>query len=128
MELWSESGFQRGLLWHPEILSVVLGRWQGAVKNSAPCIWRQTIQVPAWTDGQHRSYQPYRVSSGTFHLGQDLTSGHYRAFWEQSSPAPSTPEVWLSDDFQSPQLASPAMLATVEREFYLLFLVRIHDA
>ena len=128
MELWSESGFQRGLLWHPEILAVVLGRWQGAVKNSAPCIWRQTIQVPAWTDGQRRSYQPYRVSSGTFHLGQDLTSGHYRAFWEQSSPDPSNPEVWLSDDFQSPQLASPAMLATVEREFYLLFLVRIHDA
>ena len=37
--------------------------------------------IPVWGEGQDRAWHTYKVRSGVFHIGAEVTSGHYRSFW-----------------------------------------------
>ena len=77
---WSEGGFQRGLLWAPPLLAVVLGRWSAGHKIHT-AVTLSEVNIPVWEEGQARTWYSYTVRAGVFHIGAEVTSGHYRSFW-----------------------------------------------
>ena len=77
---WSEGGFQRGLLWAPPLLAVVLGRWSSGHKIHT-AVTLSEVSIPVWGEGQARTWCTYKARAGVFHIGAEATSGHYRSFW-----------------------------------------------
>ena len=117
---WSNRGLQYALLQAPQLLPVVLCRWQEGAKNQTSITGlRDTFLVPVWLEGQNRSLARYRLSSGVFHIGDSVSSGHYRAFW----PMPVS-GMMVSDDFVPPALAGPSDLSRIYTGSYLVFLSR----
>ena len=78
MNLWSEHTFQRALCWPPELLPVVLCRWQEGGKSRVPITWQDIVSVSAWQEGQTRSRVSYQVVSG-------VAQRRGTAFWTLSS-------------------------------------------
>ena len=116
---WSESSFQRGLLWAPPLLAVVLGRWSAGHKIHT-AVSLSEVSIPVWDEGQTRTWYRYKVRAGVFHIGAEVTSGHYRSFW-LSLPH----ETLLSgDDAVRPTPASASDTKRVKEGSFLLFLVR----
>ena len=60
---WSEGGFQRGLLWAPPLLAVVLGRWSAGYKLHT-AVTLSEVSIPVWEEGQTRVWYNYRVRAG----------------------------------------------------------------
>ena len=52
---WSDNTFQRALCWAPEILPVVLCRWQDGSKSQVNISWQEPIQVGVWEVGRRSS-------------------------------------------------------------------------
>ena len=103
VDRWSNRGLQYALLQAPQLLPVVLCRWQDGVKNQASITnLRDVILIPVWQEGQNRNLIRYRLSSGVFHIGDQTASGHYRAFWPQPESG-----IMVSENFVPPSLAGP---------------------
>ncbi|OLP79796.1 hypothetical protein AK812_SmicGene39874 [Symbiodinium microadriaticum] len=47
---WSDGGFQRGLLWAPPLLAVVLGRWSSGHKIHT-AVTLSDVRIPVWGEG-----------------------------------------------------------------------------
>ena len=116
---WSENSFQRGLLWAPPLLAVVLGRWSAGHKIHT-AVSLSEVNIPVWEEGQTRTWYRYKVRAGVFHIGAEVTSGHYRSFWL------SLPHETLltGDDAVRPSSASASDTKRVKEGSFLLFLVR----
>ena len=116
---WSENSFQRGLLWAPPLLAVVLGRWSAGHKIHT-AVSLSEVNIPVWEEGQTRTWYRYKVRAGVFHIGAEVTSGHYRSFWL------SLPHETLltGDDAVRPSPASASDTKRVKEGSFLLFLVR----
>ena len=74
---WSNRGLQYALLQAPQLLPVVLCRWQDGVKNQAsiPGLC-EALRIPVSQEGQSRSMIQHQLSSGVFHVGDSVRSGH----------------------------------------------------
>ena len=116
---WSENSFQRGLLWAPPLLAVVMGRWSAGHKIHT-AVSLSEVTIPVWDEGQTRTWYRYKVRAGVFHIGAEATSGHYRAFW-YSSPHEA---LMTGDDAVRPSPASASDAKRVREGSFLLFLVR----
>ena len=116
---WSENSFQRGLLWAPPLLAVVIGRWSAGHKLHT-AVSLSEVTIPVWDEGQTRTWYRYKVRAGVFHIGAEATSGHYRAFW-YSSPHEA---LMTGDDAVRPSPASASDAKRVREGSFLLFLVR----
>ena len=116
---WSENSFQRGLLWAPPLLAVVLGRWSAGHKIHT-AVSLPEVNIPVWEEGQTRTWYRYKVRAGVFHIGAEATSGHYRSFW-YSSPHDA---LMTGDDAVRPSPASASDVKRVKEGSFLLFLVR----
>ena len=60
---WSENSFQRGLLWAPPLLAVVMGRWSAGHKIHT-AVSLSEVTIPVWGEGQTRTWYRYKVQSG----------------------------------------------------------------
>ena len=116
---WSENSFQRGLLWAPPLLAVVLGRWSAGHKIHT-AVSLSEVHIPVWEEGQTRTWHRYKVRAGVFHIGAETTSGHYRSFWF-SSPHET---LMTGDDAVRPSPASASDAKRVREGSFLLLLVR----
>ena len=121
---WSDNTFQRALSWAPEILPVVLCRWQSGSKSHVHVSWQDPIQVVVWAEGQNRSQVAYQAISGVAHRGDELSSGHYQAFWRLTTAQPAPPQVFITDDYRQPWLASASEQTALHQDAYLLLLQR----
>ena len=112
---WSDGGFQRGLLWAPPLLAVVLGRWSNGNKIKTAVTFAE-VSLPVWSgsEGQDRTHT-YKVRSGVFHIGAEVTSGHYRSFWFDERDALLT-----GDDAVRPTIASTSDAKRVKEGSFLL--------
>ena len=119
VEAWSENSFQRGLLWAPPLIAVVIGRWSAGHKLHT-AVSLSEVTIPVWDEGQTRTWYRYKVRAGVFHIGAEATSGHYRAFW-YSSPHEA---LMTGDDAVRPSPASASDAKRVREGSFLLFLVR----
>ena len=68
---WSENSFQRGLLWAPPLLAVVLGRWSAGHKIHT-AVSLPEVNIPVWEEGQTRTWHRYKVQPVSFISGQRL--------------------------------------------------------
>ena len=116
---WSDGSFQRGLLWAPPLLAVVLGRWS-AGHNITTAVSFSEVNIPVWEEGQARTWYRYTVRSGVFHIGAEVTSGHYRSFWYSQPHA----VLLTGDDAVRPTTASTSDTKRIKEGSFLLFLVR----
>ena len=116
---WSENSFQRGLLWAPPLLAVVLGRWSAGHKIHT-AVSLSEVNIPVWEEGQTRTWYRYKVRAGVFHIGAEATSGHYRSFWF----SPPHEALMTGDDAVRPSPASASDAKRVREGSCLLFLVR----
>ena len=115
---WSEGGFQRGLLWAPPLRAVVLGRWSGGHKIHTS-VNLSEVSIPVWGEGQARTWHTYKVRAGVFHIGAEVTSGHYRSFWYCPDH-----DTLLTGDAVRPTQASASDTKRVKEGSFLLILVR----
>ena len=104
---WSDGGFQRGLLWAPPLLAVVLGRWSSGHKIHT-AVTLSEVNIPVWGECQARTWCTYKVRSGV--LGAEVTSGHYRSFWF----CPDHDTLLTGDDAVRPTTASASDTKRVE--------------
>ena len=116
---WSDGGFQRGLLWAPQLLAVVLCRWSSGHKLHT-AVTLSEVSIPVWGVGQTRTWYTYKVRAGVFHIGAEVTSGHYRSFWF----CPDHDILLTGDDAVRPTRASPSDIKRVKEGSFLLILVR----
>ena len=119
MDSWSSRGFQYALLQAPQLLPVLCRRQEGVKNQTSITGLRDTFLVPVWLEGQNRSLTRYKLSSGVFHIGDSVSSGHYRAFWPQPVSG-----MMVSDDFVPPALAGPSDLNRIYKGRYVVFLSR----
>ena len=116
---WSDGGFQRGLLRAPPLLAVVLCRWSSGHKLQT-AVTLSDVSIPVWEEGQARTWHTYKVRAGVFHIGAEVTSGHYRSFWF----CPDHDILLTGDDAVRPTQASASDLKRVKEGSFLLILVR----
>ena len=116
---WSDGSFQRGLRWAPPLLAVVLGRWSAGHKITTAVSFSE-VNIPVWEEGQARTWYRYTVRSGVFHIGAEVTSGHYRSFWYSQPHA----VLLTGDDAVRPTTASTSDTKRIKEGSFLLFLVR----
>ena len=116
---WSDGGFQRGLLWAPPLLAVVLGRWSSGHKIHS-AVNLSEVSIPVWGEGQARTWYTYKVRAGVFHISAEVTSGHYRSFWF----CPDHDTLLTGDDAVRPTKAPASDTKRVKEGSFLLILVR----
>ena len=68
----------------------------------------------------YRSWYNYKVRAGVFHIGAEVTSGHYRSFWY----CPDHATLLTGDDAVRPTQASASDTKRVKEGSFLLILVR----
>ena len=122
---WSDNTFQRALCWAPEILPVVLCRWQDGSKSKVSISWQEPVQVGVWDEGQTRTQVTYQAISGVAHRGEELSSGHYQAFWQTCPAKALSVQVCITDDYRQPWQASAPEQATLHQDLYMLLLKRM---
>ena len=103
---------------------VVLCRWQSGSKSQVHVSWQDPIQVVVWDEGQNRSQVAYRALSGVAHRGDELCSGHYQAFWRNTTAQPPLPQVYITDGYRQPWQASASEQTALHQDAYLLLLQR----
>ena len=122
---WSDNTFQRALCWSPEILPVVLCRWQDGSKSKVSISWQEPVQVGVWNEGQARTQDAYQAISGVAHRGEELSSGQYQAFWQERSTTAPSAQVCITDDYRHPWQASGPEKAALHQDLYMLLLKRL---
>ena len=98
-------------------MPVVLGRYSGRAKNQARIYFDGDVLVPVLGEGRAMRQARYQVTSALIHIGNQPTSGHYRALLRSG-------DGWLSSDDAVP-CARTGLSSEHACNAYLLWLVNI---
>ena len=83
----------------------------------------QSVWVPCWEEGMQLRYVEYHARALIFHLGANLTSGHYRAALSFGART-GLPNWYLTDDGIHPAMATLADLQMLSKNVYIVGLSR----
>ena len=84
------------------------------------------VHLPVFAEHTTLQWQPYRVTSGVFHVGPHARAGHYRAFLAEET-GPGEWRCLVTDDGVGAKIAGPNMSSFIRKNCYLCMLTRLRE-
>ena len=84
------------------------------------------VHLPVFVEHTRLQWQPYRITSGVFHVGPHARAGHYRAFLAEET-GPGEWQCLVTDDGVGSKVAGSTMLPVIRKNCYLCMLTRLRE-
>ena len=84
------------------------------------------VHMPVFAECTRLKWQPYRITSGVFHIGPHARAGHYRAFLAEET----SPGEWhhlVTDDGIGSKVARSTIAQVIRKNCYLCMLTRMPE-